>query len=838
MAKQLNLLSTGQVITTALHTEMQRSYLEYAMSVIVGRALPDVRDGLKPVHRRILYAMHELGLTPDRPYRKCARVVGDVLGKYHPHGDQAVYDALVRLVQVFSSRYPLLAGHGNFGSVDNDPPAAMRYTETRLAPISHEGMLAEIGEETVEFTSNFDNSQQEPTVLPAALPLLLLNGCAGIAVGMATNIPPHNLGEVVDGLIALIDQPDLPEEKLFELIPGPDFPTGGEIIGNSGIREAYTTGRGSILLRGVAQIEEIPGSRGSKRRTAIVVTELPYQVNKAGWIEKVAELVNHGRLQGISDLRDESDRDGMRVVIELKRDTNAPDILAQLYHHTALSTNFGAILLALVDGQPRQLTLRQLLQEFLNFREQTLNRRYTHQLNQAESRLHVVEGLLSALSQLDEVIEILRRASDGSTAKITLQSRFDLSEVQADAILAMPLRRLTNLERQNLKEDENQLSEQIHLLRRLLSDRRELLKALKKDLRSLKRKYGDSRRTRMGISGGAALSPSEPKAEVGLLKKNEERGNRQDAENAEERVAVEFTQRGYVRRRGLTGAKSSSGKVSDDFVVKTTVASIEQDLVVLTGGGKVYPVKVSEIPPAQNASSRGMPLVSLLPSAGSGAAEPVISHFFLPDNPETDQMVLLTQLGRIKRLSLSELVNLTGRGLTVIKFKDDDQLLSADLTPPGQDVVLATAGGRLLRFKVNDEQLPAMGRTAVGVQALRLRKQEQMVGCVTVGKLDDNLLLVSQLGYAKRMPVAALRLGNRGDIGTQALHFTTKSDSLAAMVLAPAAAEVVLLTNTQRVVRLAVETVALLGKDGTGSRIPSLNPDEKIITVTVLAPAS
>ncbi|MFM7372718.1 MAG: DNA topoisomerase (ATP-hydrolyzing) subunit A, partial [Sphaerospermopsis kisseleviana] len=431
MAQQLNLLSTGQVIPTPLHTEMQRSYLEYAMSVIVGRALPDVRDGLKPVHRRILYAMHELGLTPDRPYRKCARVVGDVLGKYHPHGDQAVYDALVRLVQDFSSRYPLLAGHGNFGSVDNDPPAAMRYTETRLAPVSHEGMLAEIGEETVEFIGNFDNSQQEPTVLPAQLPFLLLNGCAGIAVGMATNIPPHNLGEIVDGLIALIDNPDLKDEKLFELIPGPDFPTGGEIVGNLGIREAYTTSKGGIVLRGVATLEEVMPTRGSKRRTAIIVTELPYQVNKAGWIEKVADLVNQGRLHGISDLRDESDREGMRVVIELKRDTNPQDVLQHLYHQTALQTTFGAILLALVDGQPRQLSLRQMLQEFLNFREHTLNRRYSYELGKAENRLNIVTGLLTALSNLDEVIAILRQATDGSTAKMTLCSQLDLSEVQA-----------------------------------------------------------------------------------------------------------------------------------------------------------------------------------------------------------------------------------------------------------------------------------------------------------------------------------------------------------------------------------------------------------------------
>lgn len=480
MAKQLNLLSTGQVITTALHTEMQRSYLEYAMSVIVGRALPDVRDGLKPVHRRILYAMHELGLTPDRPYRKCARVVGDVLGKYHPHGDQSVYDALVRLVQDFSSRYPLLAGHGNFGSVDNDPPAAMRYTETRLAAIGHEGMLTEIGDETVEFIGNFDNSQQEPTVLPAQLPFLLLNGCSGIAVGMATNIPPHNLGEVVDGLIALIDQPDLSDEKLFELIPGPDFPTGGEIIGSTGIREAYTTGKGGIVLRGVAQLEEIAPARGSKRRTAIIITELPYQVNKAAWIEKVAELVNQGRLQGISDIRDESDREGMRVVIELKRDINPQEILQHLYHQTALQTNFGAILLALVDGQPRQLSLRQLLLEFLSFREQTLSRRYSYELGKAENRLHLVEGLLLALSNVDTVIEILRQAPDGSTAKITLCSQLNLSEVQADAILAMPLRRLTSLEQQNLQQEFEQLTQQINLLRILLSDRKELLKALKK----------------------------------------------------------------------------------------------------------------------------------------------------------------------------------------------------------------------------------------------------------------------------------------------------------------------------------------------------------------------
>ena len=478
MVNQLNILPTGRVIATALHTEMQQSYLEYAMSVIVGRALPDVRDGLKPVHRRILYAMHELGLTPDRPHRKCARVVGDVLGKYHPHGDQSVYDALVRLVQDFSSRYPLLGGHGNFGSVDNDPPAAMRYTETRLAAIGNEALLTEIGESTVEFVGNFDNSQQEPTVLPAQLPILLLNGSSGIAVGMATNIPPHNLGEVVDGLVALIDNPDLSDARLFELIPGPDFPTGGEILGIEGIREAYTTGRGSIPVRGVANIEELAVGRGKHRRTAIIITELPFQVNKASMIEKIAELVNQGKIEGISDLRDESDRDGIRVVVELRRDVNPQKILNALYRQTALQNNFGTILLALTGNQPKQMTLRELLQEFLSFRETTLTRRYNHELDKAETQIHVVEGRLTALSHLDEVIEILRNAPDGTTAKVQLQERLNLSDRQADAILSMPLRRLTAMERQSLQTEFEELTTQMKELRRVLGDRRELLKAL------------------------------------------------------------------------------------------------------------------------------------------------------------------------------------------------------------------------------------------------------------------------------------------------------------------------------------------------------------------------
>jgi DNA gyrase subunit A len=827
MAKQLNLLCEGQVITTALHIEMQRSYLEYAMSVIVGRALPDVRDGLKPVHRRILYAMHELGLTPDRPYRKCARVVGDVLGKYHPHGDQAVYDALVRLVQEFSSRYPLLAGHGNFGSVDNDPPAAMRYTETRLASISHEGMLTEIGEETVDFIGNFDNSQQEPTVLPAQLPFLLLNGSAGIAVGMATNIPPHNIGEVVDGLIALIDNPDLGDEKLFEIIPGPDFPTGGEIVGNSGIKEAYTTGKGSIVLRGVAQIEEVAGTRASKRRTAIVVTELPYQVNKAGWIEKVADLVNQGRLQGIADLRDESDRQGMRVVIELKRDTNPQEVLHNLYHQTALQSNFGAILLALVDGQPRQLTLRQLLEEFLSFREQTLNRRYSYELAKVQSRLHLVEGLLKALSHLDEVVEILRSAADGTTAKMSLQNQLDLNEVQADAILAMPLRRLTNLEHQNLHKEYEQLNEQIQVLHRLLNDRRELLKSLKKDLRSLKRKYNDARRTKIigeNKSTGAQEQTESPKLKIEnpLL------------EALSEEVVLEFTHRGYVRRQpSARKARADNGTSDNDTVIQTVLTDTAKELLVLTSGGKIYPVNVADIPPTNGRSARGTPLITLLSNSAQGAQEAVINRFVLPEHPENNEMVLLTKQGRIKRFSLTELTNLTRRGITILKLKDGDELLSTQFTKAGEHLVLASSGGRVLKFEVNDHQLPVMGRTAMGLQGLRVRQQEEMVGFVT-SSMKENLLLVTQLGYAKRMPVSALRSANRGDIGTQTFKFTNKTDILAGIVRATAGAEVALVTNHQRLVRLGVEIIPTLGKDVTGESILQLNREEKIICVVEL----
>jgi DNA gyrase subunit A len=828
MARQLNITS-GQIVSTALHTEVQRSYLEYAMSVIVGRALPDVRDGLKPVHRRILYAMHELGLTPDRPYRKCARVVGDVLGKYHPHGDQAVYDALVRMVQEFSSRYPLLAGHGNFGSVDDDPPAAMRYTETRLAPISHEAMLTEISEATVDFIGNFDNSQQEPIVLPAQLPFLLLNGSSGIAVGMATNIPPHNLGEVIDGLIALIDRPDLPDEQLFQLIPGPDFPTGGEIIDTAGIHDAYRTGRGSIPVRGVAQFEEIQPGRGRHRRPAIIVTELPFQVNKAGWIEKVADLVNQGRIEGIQDIRDESDREGMRVVIELKREAQPELVLSTLYRLTPLQVNFGAIMLALAEGQPRQMPLRELLQHFLDFREQTLTRQYQHELRQVENRIHIVEGLLSALSHIDDIIEILRNAPDGTTAKLQMQEQFDFSDRQADAILSMPLRRLTGLERQNLQDEFDRLSTRIRELQQLLTNRREFLKALKKDLRALKRKYADPRRTRIQ----SAAERAEETQRLAAIAAEE------DA--TEQEVVLEFTNRGYVRRLSPKAyqrqlAKQETPPAStlvetDDFTTQVETTTTGQELLVLTRSGKAYTIAIGDIPPTTR-QSKGTPLVTLLPPNAQGDPETLVAQFVLSNNVEALDLIMLTRQGRIKRLPLSEFTNLTGRGLTAVKLKDDDELLTVNVVRPDDQIVLATSGGRLLRFEIDDEQVPIVSRSAQGQQALRLRKQEQLIGCVIL-KANDELLLVSQQGYAKRLAANQLRLATRGEIGSQAMQFSTKTDALLGVVPAIPNTEVTVVTSAERVARVPIQAAPLKGKDDPGQKLLKLNRQEKVVELMI-----
>jgi DNA gyrase subunit A len=829
MAKQLNTL-TEQIVVTSLHTEVQRSYLEYAMSVIVGRALPDARDGLKPVHRRILYAMHELGLTPDRPFRKCARVVGDVLGKFHPHGDQSVYDALVRMVQEFSSRYPLLAGHGNFGSVDNDPPAAMRYTETRLSPISHGSMLSDVSEAIVDFTDNFDNSLQEPTVLPTQLPILLLNGSSGIAVGMATNVPPHNLNEIIDGLVALIDNPNLSDEKLFSLIPGPDFPTGGEIIGTKGIEDSYRTGRGSIAVRGISTLEEINPGRGRQRRNAIIVSELPYQVNKAGWIEKVAELVNLQKIEGIADIRDESDRDGMRVVIELKREAQPQRILNDLYRQTPLQSNFGAILLALDDNQPKQMSLRELLNAFLSFREVTLTRQYRHELEKTDNRLHILEGLLTALDSIEEIIEILRAAPDGTTAKQDMQERFDLSERQADAILAMPLRRLVGLEQQNLLEEFERLSERKEELETLLDDRKELLKGLKKELRQLKKTYGDERRTRIQ-SNEAQAEEKQMLAEI-------------SAEQEEEETILELTRKGYARRLSVrafqrrqqtkpdtnpdTNPKPTLAEV-EDFTIQIETALTNQPLLVLTRDGKAYTVPLSDIPLAQR-QSKGTPLVNFLPDTIDKSPESIAVQIILTPELLEKQLILVTTQGRIKRLPMSEFASITGRGLTALKLKDGDTLKYAIPANMGSELILATSGGRLLRFAVNEEQLPEMSRTSQGSQAIRLVKQEVVVGCVPI-KAPCDLLLFSAKGYAKRMPVSAINAGARGGIGSQSFQFSQVNDQLVVVMLAVPEMIVTVVSSEERMAQLAIADVPKQGRSQPCDRILTPGRSEKIITI-------
>ncbi|MBC6418896.1 MAG: DNA topoisomerase 4 subunit A [Prochloron sp. SP5CPC1] len=839
MAKQLNFVETGQIIPTALHVEMERSYLEYAMSVIVGRALPDVRDGLKPVHRRILYAMYELGLTSERPFRKCARVVGDVLGKYHPHGDQSVYDALVRMVQDFSSRYPLVSGHGNFGSIDNDPAAAMRYTEARLASIAHRAILQEVALTTIDFTANFDGSQQEPIVLPAQLPILLLNGCTGIAVGMATNVPPHNLGEVVNGLIALIDNPELPDVELWKLIPAPDFPTGGEIIANSGIRDAYSTGRGSFPLRGVATIENISMGQRRKEKKVIIVSQLPYQVNKAGWIEKVAGLVNKGRLEGISDIRDESDRDGMRVVIELKRDARGEAVREQLYQQTALQVNFGAILLALVGNKPCQLSLRQLLLEFLKFREQTLRRQYNQELDQCRSRLHLLKGLLAALRDLDAVIEILRHAADGTTGKKSLQEKLALSAEQADSILAMPMRRLTGLERNKLAKEHEEVRTRIVKLENLLGDRLEFMKALKQELRNLKKKFGDKRRTQIvklkentpASSGQLSTSNSPSHRQTTTTAKSSPSNSntpprRSLASSVPSSIAksavivgstnyVAITHQGYIYK--LSAEKKESKEVikkGEDFIVAQEKVGPSQQLVLINDRGKAYPVQINNLPPVETINN-------LLPD--------VVAHCAFPEHHNNPfDLILLSEKARIKRFPLVQLANLSNRGMSLMKMEEEDRLLHVCLAREGEHMAIATSGGRVVRFAIDNEQLPVKGNRAKGCQALQLRN-ESLVGCVACTESAD-LLLVSQLGYGKRLPVNAVKIANRNNIGFSALKFTDPRDNLAGMVLAKSSTAV-LWTSEGRGVRLSTDKVSKFGREETGVMVIKLKPEEKVVFV-------
>ncbi|MEB3295552.1 MAG: DNA gyrase subunit A [Synechococcales bacterium] len=835
--------SQERIVPTDLRNEMQRSYLEYAMSVIVGRALPDARDGLKPVHRRILYAMHELGLTHDRPFRKCARVVGEVLGKYHPHGDTAVYDALVRMAQDFSMRSPLIDGHGNFGSLDNDPPAAMRYTESRLTALTAHALLQDIEAETVDFADNFDGSQQEPTVLPSRVPQLLLNGSAGIAVGMATNIPPHNLGELIDGLVALIHNPELTDLELMEYVPGPDFPTGALVVGKAGIREAYTTGRGSITMRAVAAIETIE-RRGAPDKDAIIVTELPYQTNKAALIEKIAELVNDKKLDGISDIRDESDRDGIRIVIELKRDAYPRVVLNNLYKQTPLQSNFGANMLALVNNEPQLLTLREFLQTFLDFRIETIIRRTQYQLRKAEERDHLLQGLLTALANLDAIIDLIRHAPDVAMAKQQLIENYSLSEAQSDAILQMQLRRLTALEAEKIQREHDELQRQIADLEDILAKRDRILAIIETEVGEIKKNHATPRRTR--------------------IEQGEDEFMDEDL-IANEKSIILITEQGYVKRmpvdtfdaqsrntRGKAGAK-----MKEDDAVEHFVTCCDHDAVLIfSDRGVVYAIKAYQIPTCSR-TSRGTPIVQLLQVTHE---EKITSVVPVSEFRDDVYLVMLTQKGFIKKTALSAFSNIRANGLIAISLEEGDQLRWVRLATVHDSIIVGSSLGRAIHFRVNNDQLRPLGRATRGVRSMNLREGDRLVGMAIVSSQilaeqaalleaagdDDSeelsdaknqgpwILVVTTGGLGKRVPVSQFRLQNRAGMGIIATKFRKKGDTLAALTMVNEDEELMLVTNRGIIIRQSANAISAQSRPATGVRLQRLDEEDSLVAVAVV----
>ncbi|MCX7593368.1 MAG: DNA topoisomerase (ATP-hydrolyzing) subunit A [Fischerella sp.] len=850
--------SQERIIPTDLRNEMSRSYLEYAMSVIVGRALPDARDGLKPVHRRILYAMHELGLTSDRPFRKCARVVGEVLGKYHPHGDTAVYDALVRMAQDFSMRAPLIEGHGNFGSVDNDPPAAMRYTECRLQALTSDALLQDIESETVDFVSNFDGSQQEPTVLPARVPQLLLNGSSGIAVGMATNIPPHNLGELIDGLVALIHNPEITDIQLMQYIHGPDFPTGGQILGTAAIKEAYTTGRGSITMRGVANIETIE-QRGRPDREAIVVTELPYQTNKAALIEKIAELVNEKRIDGIADIRDESDRDGMRIVIELKRDAYPRVVLNNLYKQTPIQANFGANMLALVNGEPQVLTLKQFLQVFLDFRIEAITRRTQYELRKAEERDHILQGLLIALAQLDAIIALIRHAADTPSAKGELITTYGLSEVQADAILQMQLRRLTALEADKIRQEHEELQAQIADLRDILARRERILQIIETEVGQLKAKFATPRRTVI-THGEGELEDTD------LI--------------ANEKAVILLTEQGYIKRMPVNTFEAQSratrgkaaAKVKDNDGVEHFLTCCDHDsLLFFSERGVVYCLKAYQIPVGSR-TSRGTPIVQMLPIPKE---EKITSIVPVSEFTSDEYLVMLTKGGNIKKTELTAFSNIRANGLIAISLEEGDQLRWVRRARVEDSVIIGSRHGMAIHFRCDHEQLRPLGRATRGVKAMKLKKADELVGMdilpaailaniatVSETEIEDLeieeieneesaevpgngshgpwVLVITMGGYGKRVPVAQFRLQNRAGQGIMATKFKNRKikDQLATLHIVNSDDEIMMVTSRGIIIRQAVNAISVQSRSATGVRVQRLDEDDAITGVAIVPPDS
>ena len=779
-----------------IEDEMRTSYLTYAMSVIVARALPDVRDGLKPVQRRILYAMHDMGIRPGSQFRKGARIVGDVLGKFHPHGDGSVYDALVRMAQDFSMRYPLIAGQGNFGSVDGDPPAAMRYTEARLAPVSDE-LLADIDQNTVDFAPNFDDTATEPVVLPARLPNMLLNGASGIAVGMATNIPPHNLGEVCDAIIHLIDHPEATTERLMRHITAPDFPTGAIVRGRKGIVDTYTTGRGRIIMEARAEIEEMPRSN----REQIIVTELPYQVNKANLVERIAALTREKKIDGISDIRDESDRRGMRIVIELRRDAQARVVLNNLLRQTALRSSFNSIMLALVDGQPQVLPLRRCLELFIRHREEVIRRRTEYQLQRARDRDHIVQGLLLALDRIDEVIEIIRGSADVEESRNNLMQQLDLSEAQAQAILDMQLRRLAALERERLQKEHEELLQKIAELEALLNDPAKILAEIKSETRQLKKSFNNPRRTEV----------------------QEEEIGEQTPESLipQEDAIVTLSQRGYVKRvppntfrqqnRGGKGVRGMTTR-EGDAILDLLVVDTHSTLFFFTNRGRVYPLRAFQIPGDASRTSRGTLLSNLLPLQRNEQVQAML----LIENPKDDYPLLLaTRKGQIKSLKTGELTNIRQSGLIVMNLTPDDELVSVAQVGDAKDAMMVTERGQAIRFAIDD--LTPRSRTAGGVRGIRLIGDDQVVAMGVVTP-NSQLLVVSQRGYGKMTSTSSYRPTNRGGQGVRTFQLTEKAGPLAAarIVTDPERQEMLIISAKAQVVRISIEDVRETGRIAQG----------------------
>jgi DNA gyrase subunit A len=800
-----------QKVQVNIEDEMRKSYLDYAMSVIIGRALPDVRDGLKPVHRRILYAMHDLGNLWNKPYKKSARIVGDVIGKYHPHGDVAVYDTIVRMAQDFSLRYPLIDGQGNFGSIDGDPPAAMRYTEIRMAPITAE-LLSDIEKETVDFIPNYDGTLEEPTILPAKIPNLLINGSSGIAVGMATNIPPHNLSEVIEGIAVLINNPDVTIEELIKKIPGPDFPTSGFICGREGIKSAYETGRGSIVVRARAFVEK----QKKGEREAIIISELPYQVNKANLIEKIAELVRDKKIEGISDLRDESDREGMRIVIELKRDGIAEIILNQLYQHTQMQTTFGVIMLAIVGIQPRVLNLKELLQHFINFRKEIITRRIVFELKKAEARAHILEGLKIAIKNLDAVIALIRSSANPQIAKEGLMKKFSLSEIQAQAILDMRLQRLTALERGKIDEEYKETIKQIERYKQILANERLVFEIIIEELQEIKKKYGDDRKTEI------VDKPLEITLEDMIV---------------EEDMVVTITHQGYIKRSASSlyrsqrrGGKGVTGAITkeEDFVQDLFVSSTHSYLMFFTNKGKVYWLKVYEIPEAGRAA-RGKAIVNLIKLEPD---EKITAILTVREFTEGRFVVMATRKGTVKKTSLIAYSKPRSTGIIALLLEEGDELIAVALTDGNQDLFLGSKEGKSIRFK--EKQIRETGRATKGVRGMDLEGDDEIVGMEIVGD-GTAILTVCEHGHGKRTDASEYRSQRRGGKGIITIKTTERNGKVVGINKMMDDEDLMLITTLGKIIRIHGGNIPVIGRNTQGVRLIGIESEEKVCGVARLA---